>query len=198
MSALSQNPSPPKFDRANEDRRKENLGSPDGGDRRQSSVDRRTENNLEFVTFYIGDHLLGIPVELVQEVIPLQKVTSIPRAGSDIRGLMNLRGQIVTVVNLRNKLGFERFDSETRMNVIVILNDELLSLEVDSVGDVLPFSKNRILSSPPTLEGLWRDTCQAVVQLEKGLLIILNIQKVFGISEHKKRENQNEVSRQCV
>ena len=186
MSSLRKNPEKPKFDRNAEERRREDLGPPHGDERRQLH-DRRVENNIEFVTFRIGDHLMGLPVNLAQEVIPQQKVTKIPRASAEIRGLMNLRGQIVTVLNLRRKLGLEDSSLESRMNVIVNYRDELLSLEVDSVGDVLPIAKHLILAAPPTLEGLWKESCQSVVQLEKGLLIIIEIEKIFGFQDSKKQ-----------
>ena len=190
MSTLSKAPEAKKFERSNEERRGADLGPPNGEERRNGHADRRAENNHEFVTFFIGKHLLGIPVEVVQEVIPHQGVTSIPRATKDIRGLMNLRGQIVTVVNLRAKLGLHVLEAKTCMNVIVNFNEELLSLEADSVGDVLPFAKHLVLPAPPTLDGLWRETCEGVVQMEKGLLIIINVAKIFGFADaHKRKSN---------
>jgi purine-binding chemotaxis protein CheW len=181
MSSLSETPKKPTFDRKNEERRRDEQGPPEGQERRQSVADRRVENNVEYVTFYLKNHLLGIPVALVQEVIPRQKVTKIPRAEAEIRGLMNLRGQIVTVVNLRRKLGFEDGDPESHMNVIIDLEGELLSLEVDSVGDVLPVSRGRLLAPPPTLDRAWQESCENVVQLEEGLLIIVGAEKLFKI-----------------
>jgi|GEM_PF-446495 len=184
MTSLTKNPAKEKFERNGEDRRRDDLGPPEGNERRQLH-DRRIENNVEFVTFRIGEHLMGLPVHLAQEVIPQQKITKIPRANAEIRGLMNLRGQIVTVLSLRRRLGLEDEAVESRMNVIVNFRDELLSLEVDSVGDVLPIAKHLILGAPATLEGSWRECCQSVVQLEKGLLVVIDIEKIFRIRDTK-------------
>jgi purine-binding chemotaxis protein CheW len=178
--SLSQTKAPALFDRKSPDRRQSNEGPPDGNERRSQTSDRRMENNLEFVTFFIGENLVGIPVNLVQEIVPAQKIAKIPLSRAEIRGLINLRGQIVTVIDLRKKIGISASDSQNPMNVIINYGGDLLSLEVDSVGDVLPVAKSMLLTSPPTLNGFWKETCENVVQLERGLLIIINIQKVFG------------------
>ncbi len=182
MSSLSKDKIDSPRDRLPSDRRVKNLGPKDGVERRDIA-DRRTENNVEFVTFYIGRNLLGVPVESVQEVVPAaQKVTAIPRSSKEIKGLMNLRGQIVTVMNLRTRLGIGEVPDSKPMNVIIRYGQELLSLEVDSVGDVLPCSKSMLLVAPPTLEGHWKNICQKVLQMNKGLMLVVSIEKIFGFN----------------
>lgn len=178
---LSKDKETPKVDRESSDRRENNLGSPTGEERR-GIADRRAENNVEFVTFFVGQNLLGIPVGLVQEVVPAQKFTPIPLSSKKIKGLINLRGQIVTVMNLRERLGLPQFESDDAMNVIINYEGELLSLEVDSVGDVLPCSESMLLSAPPTLEGGWREICENVLQMKQGLMLGVSIRKIFGFS----------------
>lgn len=178
---LSEEKEQPKVDREPEERRKRNLGSPTGDERRSAS-DRRTENNVEFVTFFVGKNLLGIAVGLVQEVVPRQQFTPIPLSSKQIKGLINLRGQIVTVMNLRERLGLPESESDDSMNVIINYGGELLSLEVDSVGDVLPCSQSMLLSAPSTLEGSWREICENVLQMKEGLMLGVSIEKIFGFS----------------
>lgn len=181
----------PVAQRDETDRRMVSKGPPEGVERRMSVADRRVENNVEYVTFYLNNHLIGVPVKIVQEVLPLQKITQIPRAPKEVRGLMNLRGQIVTVVNLRTKLGFSSDESPTRMNVILEHHGELLSLEADSVGDVLPVSKANLLAPPPTLEGVWQKCCDYVVQLPQELLVVLNVEKIFGNIQMDNKKGEN-------
>src|ERR1700757_2458365 len=92
----------------------------------------------QFCTFYLKDPFFGLLVQQVQEVIRYQKMTRVPLVPEVIRGLINLRGQIVLAVDLRLRLGMEgRPDSELPMNVVVRTDEGAVSLLVDEIGDVL-------------------------------------------------------------
>lgn len=193
MSGLSVKPEPVKPPRERPERRRDQYGSAPGGEERRSNSDRRTENNDELVTFTVGGQLLGIPVARVQEVLPPQRVTRVPHAPAAVMGLLNLRGQIVTAVDLRSRLGIPaREAGADHMNVIVEEGGELYSVMVDSVGEVLPVAKSRLTAAPSTLDDVWKQACEGVYRLNEGLLVILNVSRMLQFK--KDHTNKGESS----
>ncbi len=134
-----------------------------------------------FVTFRLANQWLGVPVILIQEVLTAEAVSAIPRSPSQVAGFLNLRGQIVTAVDLRTCLGLpSRADDQQVMNVVVRDGEELFSLIVDQVGDVVEVDDGRVEPAPPTLPGVWKEVCTGVVRLDEGLLVILDVDQVLG------------------
>ncbi|MFQ5720675.1 MAG: chemotaxis protein CheW [Acidobacteriota bacterium] len=130
----------------------------------------------EFVSFWVAGQLLGIPVGMVQEVLTSQKIAPVPLAPREVAGLLNLRGQIVTAVDLRARLGLDPLaDGEEPMNVVVLDQDELFSLLVDEVGDVITVDRNLFEAPPSTLEERWRRVCSGVYRLERRLLVVIDV-----------------------
>jgi purine-binding chemotaxis protein CheW len=139
----------------------------------------RGDATTQYVTFYIDRQLLGIPVEYVQEVLNPQTVAVAPRARQEIAGLINLRGQIVTAVDLRIRLNLPHFEGES-MNVVITDHQEAFSLLVDQVGDVIDLADSEVMSVPPTLNQHWKQITKGVSRLEKELLIVLNVQNLLS------------------
>lgn len=167
--------------RAPEDRRKMDCGSPTGSDRRISLRDRRGYNNILFVTFKLNGELLGIPVEQVQEVLDQKDISSIPKAPSEVIGLLNLRGQVVTGIDLRTRLGLPLRDAGLPwMNVVVKDKSELFSLIVDEVGEVVEVRKDLLIQAPATLDITWKNICQGVVKFSNNILIILDVSMLLN------------------
>ena len=134
-----------------------------------------------FVTFRLAEQWLGIPVILIQEVLTAQAVSSVPRSPNQVAGFLNLRGQIVTAVDLRTCLGLPpREEDAEEMNVVVKDGEEFFSLLVDEVGDVVEVDAERVQPAPKTLPGVWRDVCNGVIRLEDGLLVVLDVDSVLG------------------
>lgn len=134
-----------------------------------------------FVTFRLANQWLGVPVILIQEVLTAEAVSNIPRSPDQVAGFLNLRGQIVTAVDLRVCLGLpSREDDQQVMNVVVRDGEELFSLIVDQVGDVVEVEERRIEQAPSTLPGVWKDVCTGVIRLDEGLLVILDVDQVLG------------------
>lgn len=143
-----------------------------------------TENTLtkagaagtkQYCTFTLGDLLLGIEVERVQEVIRDQALTHVPRAPEMVKGLMNLRGQIVTAIDLRRRFGLSPLDDGNRaMHVVVFRPDGAVSLLVDSIGDVVELPADDVAPPPPNLSGRARELVRGVVPLESELLLVLD------------------------
>ena len=129
----------------------------------------------QLCTFLLGDRWFGVPVQDVQEVIRYQHMTRVPLMPPVIRGLINLRGQIVMAVDLRRRLGMEeRAQDQLPMNVVVRTDDDAVSFLVDEIGDVLEVDVGTFEGPPETLEDGVRELVQAVCKLPGNLLLVLN------------------------
>lgn len=194
------------------------------------------EELSEFVTFNIADQLFGIPVLIVQDILVPEKIASIPLAPPEVRGSINLRGRIVTVVDVRVRLGLERRDihavdsvdeieaemaeeaaeaeakavangaeakssevlaneAEKRhldaveavkrkkrnhmMGVTVEHKNDLYTLLVDGVGDVISLSKKSYEGNPSTLDPLWREFASGVYRLDDRLMVVLDVDRLL-------------------
>ena len=145
-----------------------------------------TSKAIQYVSFHVAGQILGIPVEQVQEILPPQLVTNVPLASPCIAGLINLRGQIVTSLDIRVRLGLEpRSSGSGFMNIIAGSTDDLYAIVVDSVGDVISVESMQFSPPPATLDATWRQCCRGVYQLQQGLLISLDIESLFTINHSK-------------
>lgn len=144
---------------------------------------RRAETRPDgYVSFRVAGQWLGIPVVLVQEVLNAQAISPIPHAPREVAGFLNLRGQIVTAVDLRVRLGLAaREEGEGFMNVVVRDHGELFSLLVDEVGDVVEVGSDHLGPTPATLDEHWRECCEGVIKLKSGLLVVLNVAALLQI-----------------
>jgi purine-binding chemotaxis protein CheW len=129
----------------------------------------------QYCSFFIADMFFGIEVCLVQEVIRYQEMTRIPLASNEIGGLINLRGQIVTAIDLRKRLGLpDRPAGKLPMNVVIRTDDAAVSLLVDEIGDVLEVEPDAFEIPPETLTGIAREVISGVYKLKDRLLLILD------------------------
>ena len=136
-----------------------------------------------FCTFRVGSMHFGVEVELVQEVIRQQAMTPVPGASDVVRGLMNLRGQIVTALDLQRRLGLpETPGDEPGMNVVVRGADSPISLLVHEIGDVCVVESESFEQPPETLQGVHRDLILGAYKLESGLLLVLNTESVLELA----------------
>ncbi len=144
-------------------------------------IENLVVSNLDqYVSFWLGDQLLGVPVTQVQEVLNAQSIARTPKARSEIAGLVNLRGQIVTAVNLRKRMGLTDFENDEEcMNVVFHFKGESYSLLVDEVGDVIDVPSETLEPVPQTLDDCWKKVTMGVFQLEERLLIILNVEAIL-------------------
>lgn len=136
----------------------------------------------QYVSFWLDGQLLGVPVRHVQEVINTQTIARVPRARPEVAGLLNLRGQIVTAVDLRQRLGLrKRPESESSMNVVVRHETESYSLLVDQVGDVIDAPSDAMEPPPRTLDARYKAVTEGVFRLDDRLFVILNLAAVLNI-----------------
>lgn len=135
----------------------------------------------QFVSFAVADLELGIEAERVQEIIRGRSTTPVPLAPEGVTGLINLRGQIVPVVDLRRRLCTSAAaGSPAGMNVVVRSTDGPVSLEVDGVGDVLEIGGHeRLAALPPTIGGIDRRLVRGVFTRPEGLLLVLDVDRAL-------------------
>jgi purine-binding chemotaxis protein CheW len=142
----------------------------------------------QLVTFKTGEYSFGIDVLEVQEVLRHQQMTPVPLATREVRGLINLRGHIVTAVGMRERLRMAAaLDEREQMNLIVSLKDGAASLVVDSVGDVITLDPERYRPRPSTLASPLKEMVTGVYQLEKGLLLHINPEAACKVCEEESR-----------
>ena len=132
----------------------------------------------QFATFSIGDLFFGIDVLNVQEVLRQQEMTRVPLAPGVIRGLINLRGQIVTAVDMRGRLELPPLPShEHSMNMVVRTPDGAVSLLVDEIGDVLAVSEASFEAPPDNLSAVARNLIRGIFKLKDRLLLVLDTER---------------------
>ncbi|MBC8088930.1 MAG: chemotaxis protein CheW, partial [Phycisphaerae bacterium] len=127
------------------------------------------------------DQWFGIPVASAQEVLLAQRIAPVPLAPDDIPGFLNLRGQIVTAMDLRRRLDFAPRSLEESSNIVVRQDGELFSLLVDEVGDVLSVRSDAVEPVPQALGMLWRQICSGIVRQDRGLLVVVNVGALLRI-----------------
>jgi purine-binding chemotaxis protein CheW len=137
----------------------------------------------QFCTFSVNGLFFGVEVLQVQEVIRYQTMTRVPLAPSVVNGLINLRGQIVTAIDLRSALELEkRPDGHLPMNVVVRTDDGIVSLLVDEIGDVLNVQQAAFERPPETLNGVARELISGVYKLKDRLLLILDTARAVTVN----------------
>ncbi len=137
-------------------------------------------NTQQFCTFFLKDEFLGVPVQQVQEVIRYQEMTRVPLVPEIIRGLINLRGQIVMAVDLRRRFAMaDRPANELPMNVVVRTDDGPVSFLVDEIGDVLEVDEESFEPTPETLRGRARALVRGVYKLPERLMLVLDTERAL-------------------
>ncbi|MGH3025203.1 MAG: chemotaxis protein CheW [Gaiellaceae bacterium] len=136
----------------------------------------------QFATFTVDKLLFGIEVYRVQEVIRYQDMTAVPLAARGAAGLINLRGEVVTAIDMRIRLGLPpRPADELPMTGVVRIDDEPVSLLVDTIGDVASVSADQFEESPETMTGPGRALVLGAYKLEKQLLLVLDVDRAVDV-----------------
>lgn len=141
-----------------------------------------TTGTQQFTTFQLDGHLFGVEVETVQEVIRYQPMTRIPLAPPAVGGLINLRGQVITALDLRKRLDMaDRPEGELPMNVVVRTDDGVVSLLVDQIGEVLTTSATDFEAPPDTVSPQARDLIRGAYKLQSTLLLALDVPRAVEL-----------------
>src|SRR6476646_7452799 len=137
----------------------------------------------QYCTFYLDGHYFGLDVLKVQEIIRYQEMTRVPLAPPVVRGLINLRGQIVTAIDLRRRLEFrDRPEGQLPVNVVVHTDDGAVSLLVDEIRDVMQVPEQAFERPPKALEGTARELIRGAYKLEGQLLLILDVERTVNLT----------------
>lgn len=139
--------------------------------------------SYQYCTFVLDGHLFGVPVSSVQEVLRSQALTRVPLAPKEVSGLINLRGKIVTTVELRARLGLPPRDPDAPVINVVVRSDggNVVSLAVDQIGDVLEPDESTFETPPETVPPEIRCLVTGVYKLEGRLMLVLNTELAITI-----------------
>jgi purine-binding chemotaxis protein CheW len=145
--------------------------------------DSSDERVTEYVTVMIGGQLFGLPIARVQDVFMPERLTRVPLAGAEIAGVLNLRGRIVTAIDMRRRLGLPpRTDARVRMAVGVELGAESYGLMIDSVGEVLKLDDATREPNPVNLDARLAGVSGGVHRLDGQLMVILDVDRVLDMA----------------
>lgn len=141
------------------------------------------KSNIQILTLFLGGQTFGIPTHSIQDVMRPIEMTRIPLAPDYIRGVSNLRGRIMTVIDLRQRINESPADIKKSMNIVVEQDGEIYSVLVDRVGDVINVDTDKIEGPPETLNAMWKNVLQGVYQAEGKIILILEAASIVQDNE---------------
>ena len=143
-----------------------------------------SEQFTEYVTVVIGDQLFGLPISRVQDVFVPERLTRVPLSSPEVAGILNLRGRIVTAIDMRCRLDLDkRKEGQPVMAIGIDLRNESYGLLVDAVGEVMKFPNSACEAKPANLEGRWGRVASGVIRLEGQLLVVLDVDRVLDMKK---------------
>jgi purine-binding chemotaxis protein CheW len=147
-----------------------------------TTEDNQNETRTEFVTVMIGDQLFGLPISRVQDVFMLDRLTRVPLSEPEIAGVLNLRGRIVTAIDMRRRLGLpKRVDDRKPMAIGIEYKGESYGLLIDTVGEVLKLPENTREPNPVNLDARLARVSFGVHRLDGQLLVVLDVDRVLDM-----------------
>ena len=148
------------------------------------------ETQRQICTFTLDEHYFGVPVEKVQEIVYSREMTRVPLAHPAVRGLVNLRGQLLTTIDLRCRLnlgeatgGPQATGDRRQVNVVLRSQDGIVALLVDAMGDVLELDETLFETPPETLDPFIRRLIEGVYKLDERLLLILDTENTVDLTD---------------
>lgn len=140
-----------------------------------------SDDIIQYVTVYIGGQLFGLPIGKVHDVFMPDSMTRVPLSSPEIAGILNLRGRIVTAIEMRTRLSLpDRDPEETAMAVGIEFRGESYGLIIDSVGEVLMLGVDSKEPNPANLDSRWSELADGVHRLDGKLMIVLDIERLLG------------------
>ena len=153
----------------------------------EAELDLTSSDTVEYVTVTINEQMFGMPISSVEDIFMPESITSVPLSDQEVEGVLNLRGRIVTAINMRKYLGLpQRKDGGQSMAVGVEYRNESYGLIIDGVGEVLRLSGKTFEENPTNLDPCWSKISQGVHRLENELMLVLDIKCVLD-SEAKSK-----------
>ena len=142
---------------------------------------KQDDELLQLVTFSIGEEEFGVDILKVQEIIRTMEITKVPRAQDFVEGVINLRGKVIPIIDLRRRFGFtsKKHDKHTRI-IVIEINNMIVGFVVDSVSEVLRIPASTVEPPPPVVAGVESEYISGVGKLHDRLLILLDLDKLLS------------------
>jgi len=156
--------------------------------------EKKDVNEKQYLTFDIEEETYGLFLKDSKEIIKTPKITNVPNTADHILGVINLRGQVVPVVNLKKKLNLAKEESESleeKKIVVTNINDIIIGLLVDNVREVVTLNVDNIEEMTDSRRGLKEDFIEGVVNYDGDLLVIINVEKILFADNDKKEDRGN-------
>jgi purine-binding chemotaxis protein CheW len=145
---------------------------------------------LQLVSFKLREEEFGVNILQVQEIIRMQEITNVPNAPDFVEGVINLRGRVIPIVDLRKRFGLEAKEHSKATRIIVVMIDQVtVGLIVDEVSEVLRIPEDTVEPPPPIVAGIEADYIKGVGKLEDRLLILLDLNKILSQEERSSLQN---------
>lgn len=155
----------------------------------EKEASTETSELLQLVSFKIGNEEFGVDILKVQEINRMMSITKVPSAPSFVEGVINLRGRVIPVIDLRIKMGLPKKETGKNTRIVVVeLEGTTVGFIVDEVSEVLRIPRSITEAPPEMVAGINADYITAVGKLEDRLLILLDLEKVLSISQAKELE----------
>ena len=150
----------------------------------EETLKKQDAELLQLVTFSIGEEEFGVDILSVQEIIRMMDITKVPRAPDFVEGVINLRGKVIPIIDLRRRFGLSTRDHDKHTRIIVIeINNMIVGFVVDSVSEVLRIPASTVEPPPPVVSGLESEYISGVGKLEDRLLILLDLDRLLSHEE---------------
>lgn len=152
------------------------------------------EGSMKVIVFKMANQFFGVDVEQVMSIERIADITSVPKTLSFVKGIINLRGVVTPVIDLREKLGLavQDFGSETRL-IVVRINEQDIALVVDAANDVMDIEKSAIEAPPAVVGGIRATYLHGVAKLKDRLLVLLNLDRILSEDELTQVQTMTEV-----
>ena len=138
----------------------------------------------QLVVFGLGDEEFGVDIIQVQEIVRLQEVTKIPNAPAFVEGIVNLRGKVIPLIDLRKRFGFANVEHDDESRIIVTsFNENLIGIIVDNVSEVIRLQEEQIEPPPNIVAGVGREYIQGVGKVEDRLVVLLELDRILNLDE---------------
>jgi purine-binding chemotaxis protein CheW len=144
-------------------------------------IEAFTDHEWEYVTITVGGQLFGLPIARVQDVFVLSQMTQVPLAPDDIAGIVNLRGRIVTAIDMRHRLGLGKRELAAPMAVGIDCEGESYGLVIDSVGEVMKLGAETAEPVPVNLDDRLKRVASGIHRLETDLLVVLDVDRLLDL-----------------
>ena len=148
------------------------------------------EDSTNLVTFRLGSGEYAIDIMQAKEIIKMEKITLIPNAPDFVEGVINLRGNIIPIIDLKKRFNLEEIEGDKNTGIIIVkIEDVDMGIIIDSISKVVSISNSDIQPPPPMLSGIGQKYIKGVGKLEDKLLVVLDLEKLFTTDEEEETDS---------